>query len=200
MVHLAVDFRQHVAVVAHQVGLHLQAERQIAAVTSLGDLPQPVDRLRQVLPRIAPPRRIEGKAAQQLRLQGMGQVARLLHVAGQILLDRHVGVLRAVLHVQQLDLADGRAERRDVQLVFILKLPDLLDLGQGELHGVLHPAAHVDEADAVVLQAQGGHGRKLLDRRPMIGGLVGKRGENHAGAVVHEGPRRIAGVGSKRPL
>ena len=93
MVHLAVDFGQHVAVAAHQAGLDLQAERQVAAVARLGDLAQPVDRLRQVLLRIAPPRRIEGKAAEQLRLEGMGQLARLLHVAGQVLLDRHVGVL-----------------------------------------------------------------------------------------------------------
>ena len=55
MVHLAVDFGQQVAVAAHQVRLDFQAEGQVAAVARFGDLPQLIDRLRQVILRIGSP-------------------------------------------------------------------------------------------------------------------------------------------------
>ena len=107
-------------------GFDLEAERQVGAVAHFGDLPQLVDRLRNVLLRIAPLRRIERKTADQLGLEGVGQLAGLLHVLLQIFLERHVGVLRAVLDVEQLDLADRRADRRDVQAIFVFQVADLL--------------------------------------------------------------------------
>ena len=78
MVHLAVDFGQQVAVAAHQVRFDFQAERQVGAVAGLGDLAQLIDGLRQMLPRIAALGRIKGEAANQLGLEGVGQLAGLL--------------------------------------------------------------------------------------------------------------------------
>ena len=42
------------------------------------------------------------------------------------------------------------------------------------------PRADVDESQAVVLQSQGGEGGELLDGRLLVGGLVGKPGEDHS--------------------
>ena len=121
----------------------------------------------------------------------MGQLAGLLDVLRQVLLERaRRAFLRAVVDVQELHLADGRADRRDVQAVFVLQVADLLDLGLGELHDVLDAVADVDEADAVVLQPQRGEGGELLLGRLLalvwMGGLVGKAGKNDARIVGHE--------------
>ena len=43
-----------------------------------------------------------------------------------------------------------------------------------QLHHVLDAAADVDEAHAVVLQAERGEGGELLHGRLLIGGLVGE--------------------------
>ena len=137
---------------ADQVRFDLQAERQIGAMKGLGDLPQLVHHLRHVLARIAPLGMVERKSADQLRLERVGQFAGLLHVSRQVLLERDVNVLGPVLDVLELDLADGRADRRNIQTVLVLKLPHLLDLREGELHHVLDAVAGVDEPDAVVLE------------------------------------------------
>ena len=108
MVHLPVDLGQQVAVAADQVRLDLQAEGQVGAVAGLGDLAQ-ADRR----PAAGAPRGslalglIEREAADQLGLEGMGQLAGLLHVAGQVLLERHVDVLRAVVDVASFTLPIG---------------------------------------------------------------------------------------------
>jgi hypothetical protein len=97
---------QHLAILADQVCLDLQAERQVVAMTCLGNLPQLIDGLGQVLPRVRCLGVVKRKAADQLGLQRLGQFAGLPHILGQILLEGHVPVARAVGLVQQLDLAN----------------------------------------------------------------------------------------------
>ena len=155
VVHPAVDLCEQLAGAAHEVGLHLQAEGEVGAVARLGDLADLVHRLLEVVLGLGVLRGIEGEAADQLRLEGVGEFAGLGHVLGEILLEGHVGVLRAVGLVEQLHLADGRSDRGDVEAVFVFEMANLLDLGHRELHDVLHALAHVDVPQAVVLQAQG---------------------------------------------
>ena len=63
-----------------------------------------------------------------------------------------------------------------------------------QLHHVLGAAAGVDEADAVVLQAEGGKGRELLHGRFVMGRLVGKTAEDDlAGMVGHVGRISLTG-------
>ena len=138
-----------------------------------------------MLPRIASLGRVKGKTANQLRFESVGQFAGLLHVAGQVLVERHVSVFRAVLDVHQFDLADRRTDRRDIQPIFVLELADLLDLGHAQLHDVLHTLADVDEADAVVLQPQGGESYELLQGGLVVGRFVGKTRENDSRCLIH---------------
>ena len=150
-------------------------------MAGLGDLTDLVDRLLEVVLGLGVFRRIEGEAADQLRLEGMRQFAGLGDVFGEILFEGHVGILRAVGLVEQLHLADGRGDRGDVEAVFVFEVADFLDLGHRELHDVLHALADVDVPQAVVLEAQGGQRRELLDGREVKSGLVGQRGEEDGG-------------------
>ena len=86
----------------------------------------------------------------------------------------HVLILGTVIDVQQLDLANGRADRGDIQAVFVLQVSNFGDLGLGQFHHVLDAVAGIDEADAVELQAKRRERRKLLDSRLVVGSLVGK--------------------------
>ena len=144
MVDPAVDLREQLAGAAHEIRLHLEAEGEVGAVAGLGDLTDLVDRLLEVVLGLGVFRRIEGEAADQLRLEGMRQFAGLGDVFGEILFEGHVGILRAVGLVEQLHLADGRGDRGDVEAVFVFEVADLLDLGHRELHDVLHALADVD--------------------------------------------------------
>ena len=117
----------------------------------------------------------------------MGQLAGLLHLAAEVLLERHEGVLRAVVDVAELHLADGRTDRRDVQAVLVLQVANLLDFAQRQVHHVLDAVADVDESQAVVLQPQGGEGGKLLHGRLLVGGFVGKPRQDHSWQFRHEG-------------
>ena len=99
MIHLPIDFGQKLAGRADQIRLDLQAEGQVGAVADLGDLPQLIDGLRKMLARIGALGMIKGKAADQLGLEGMGQLAGLFHLAVEILFERHVSVLRPVVDV-----------------------------------------------------------------------------------------------------
>ena len=83
MIDLLVDLGQDLARAADQVGLDLQAVGQVGPMAGLGELAQLVDGLRHVLPRIGALGRIEREAADQLGLEGVGQIARLLHFAGR---------------------------------------------------------------------------------------------------------------------
>ena len=60
-----------------------------------------------------------------------------------------------------------------------------LDLALAQLHHVLDAFAGVDEADAVILQAERGEGRELLHGRFLVGGLVGEAAERDLGFFVH---------------
>ena len=185
MVHLAMDLGQQTAGLTDQIGFQLQAESQVAAVARFRDLAQLIDDLRQVLPRIGPARMIEGEPADQLRLERMGHLARLLDVLLQVLLERHKTVRASVVHVQQLDLSNRRPDRRHIQAVPVLQMPDLGDLRLGQLHHVLDALPRVDEPNRVVLQAQGSEGRKLLLGQLLVGGFIGETGQNHRGFVGH---------------
>ena len=105
------------------------------------------------------------------------------NVLVEVFLEGDVDVLGAVVNVQELDLADRRADRGDVQAVFVFQVADLLDLRLGELHHVLDAVADVDEAKAVVLQPQGGEGGELLLGRLLI-------------AASSANPERTTAVGS----
>ena len=165
MIHLAINFRHDLAALADQVGFDFQAVRQIGTMARFGNLPKLIDRLRHVLFRIVAARLIERKAANQLRFKRMGQFAGLLHVAGQIFFERHKGVLRAVVFVDQLHLAQRRADRRDVQAVLVFQMANFGDFRPRELHHVLDAAADIDEADAVILQARRRPRRQTAARR-----------------------------------
>jgi hypothetical protein len=115
------------AVLADKVGLDLQAEGQIAAMTQLGDLPELIGRLRDVLPGVGALGVIEREPANQLRLEGMGQLAGLLHFLAQVLLERHKPVLCAIFLVEQLYFADRRAEGCDVQVIRVFQVPNSRD-------------------------------------------------------------------------
>ena len=110
MVDPAVDLREQLAGAAHEIRLHLKAEGEIRAVAGLGDLTDLVDRLLEVVLGLGVFRRIEGEAADQLRLEGMRQFAGLGDVFGEILFEGHVGILGAVGLVEQLHLADRRRD------------------------------------------------------------------------------------------
>ncbi len=107
VVDLAVDLGQKMPGSAHQVGLDLQAEGQVGAVTRLGDLAELIDRLRKVVLGLGAPGMIEGEAADQLGLEGVGQLADLLDFPAQIRLERDVLVAGPVVDVQKLHFADG---------------------------------------------------------------------------------------------
>ena len=180
MVDPPVDFRQQFARLADEVRLDLEPEGEVGAVAGLGNLADAIHRLVKILLRLRPLRRIEGKSADQLGLEGVGKFAGLCHVFGEILFERHVGVFRAVRLVDEFDLADRRGDRGDVQAVLILEVPDLLDLRQRQLHDVLHALADVDEPQAVILKPDGGQRRELLDGSQLKGRFVGEGGEQDA--------------------
>ncbi len=177
VVHLAMDFGQDGAVLAHQVGFQLDAVRQVAAQAGFGDLPQLIDHLRHVVLGVGSLGMIEREAADQLGLEGVRQLARRLDFLVQVFLEGDVFVLGAVVDVEQLDFADRRTDRGHVQAVFVFQVADVLDLALAQLHDVLDAFADVDEAQAVVLQSHGGKGGELLHGRFLIGRLVAKAAE-----------------------
>ena len=182
------DLGQELAGLADQVGFDLDAIGQIAAQAGLGDLAELIDDLRQVLPGIGALGMIEREAADQLGLEGVRHLAGFLDVLLQVLLERHVGVLGAVVDVEQLDLADRRADRGHVQAVFVFQVANGLNLAHAELHHVLDAFAGIDEAQAVVLQAQGGKGGELLHGRLLIGGFVGEAAQRDLRFFRHGRP------------
>ena len=181
MVHAAMNLGEQLAGAAHEVGLHLEPEREVGPVAGLGDPADLLHRLLEMVLGLGVLGGIEGESPDQLRLEGVGELAGLGHVLGEILLERHVGVLRAVGLVEELDLADGRGDRGHVEAILVLEVADLLDLRQRELHDVLHALAHIDVPQAVVLEAERRQRRELLDGRKVKGGLVGEGGEKDGG-------------------
>ena len=187
MVYAAVDLGQELTRLPDEIGLHLQPEGEIGAVAGLGDLADAIDSLLQILLRGSATRMIEGKSANQLRFEGVGQLAGRCHLGGEIFLERHEPVLRAVFHIHQLDLADGRGDRGDVESVLILQMPQPLDLRQREFHHVLDALAHIDIPQAVVFQANGRQRGELFDCRQPEGRFVGQRREENSGGRSHGG-------------
>ena len=181
MVDLPVDLGEQVARLADQIGLDLEAEGEVGAVAGLGNLADAVCRLLQIVLGLRPLGRIEGEAADELGLEGMGEFACLGDILGEILFEGHVGILRAVGRIDELDLADRRGDRRHVQAILILEVAEFLDLRQRQLHDVLHALADVDEPQAVILEADGRQRRELLDSREVEGRLISERGKQDAG-------------------
>ena len=99
MIHLPMDFGEDQSVLPDKIRLDLQAKGEVRAMAALDNLPDLIDHLRHVRPRIGPPWMIKRKAADQLRLEGVGKLANPRHLFGQILGERHIGVLRAILFV-----------------------------------------------------------------------------------------------------
>ena len=189
------DLGQQLAGLPDQVGLDLDAEGQVRSEARFGDLPQLIDHLRQVIRRVGAPGVIERKAANQLGLERVGDLAGPFDFFFQVLLERHVGVLGAVVDVEQLDLADRRADRGDVQGVLVLQVADLLNLAARQLHDVLDAAADIDEPQAVILQSQRGQRGKLLHGRLLVGGFVGKSTQNDLRLIGHARVRQERRIG-----
>ena len=80
-----------------------------------------------MLPGIATPRMIERESADQLRFESVSQLASLGDVFGQVLFKRNELIVSSIIDIQQLDFADRRTERRDVQAVFVFQMPDFGD-------------------------------------------------------------------------
>src|SRR5262245_21565691 len=76
MIDLVVNFGHDLAGLANEVGLNLQSEREVRAVAGFGDLAELIDDLRQVVARVSATWVIKRKAADELRLEGVGQLAR----------------------------------------------------------------------------------------------------------------------------
>gem|GEM_PF-4938052 len=142
---LAMNFGQQVPRLADQVGFDLNAKGQVRPHAGVHDLTQPIHHLRYVFPGIAAPGRVEREAADELGLEGEGHVAGFFNVLLQIFFEGHVGVGGAIVAVFELDLADRRADRGDVQAVLVFQAADVLNLGPAELHYVFHAAAGIDE-------------------------------------------------------
>src|SRR5438067_6767303 len=98
-----------------------------------------------MFPRIFSLGMIKRKAADELGLEGVGQLASLFDFVVEVFLKRHKAVLRAIFLIEQLDLADWRAERRDVEAVFILQMADAGDLRLAELHYVFDTLAGINK-------------------------------------------------------
>ena len=187
VIHAAVELGHELAGLADQVGFDFDAERQIAAVASFGDLPELVGGLRATYSRgIGTLGVVEREAADQLGFKGVGQLAGVLDVALEILIERDEAVLGAVLFVAELYLADRRADRRDVHAEFVFEVAKLDDVGLSEVHHVLDAGADINEAQAVVLQAEGGERGELRDGGAVAGRFVGKAGEDNLGVIRHK--------------
>ena len=133
------DLGQNLPGAAEQVGFDLDAVRQVRPQAHFGDLPQLIDDLRHVVLRLAARRRIKRKAADQFRLESVGQLAGALDLFVEILFERYVAVLAAVLDVGQLDLADRRTDRGHVQPILVFQVADGRDLRPRQLGDVLAP-------------------------------------------------------------
>lgn len=188
VIDLPVQFSQKLSRLSDEVGFHFQSKSQITAVADFGNLAELVHCLRDVFPRVATLGWIERKAADQFRLKRMGQVASLLDVLVEVLLERDELVLGAVVDVFQLYLANRATDRGDVHAIFVFQVAKLGDFTFGQLHHILDAATHIDESQAVVLQTDGREGGKLLDGRLVVGAFVGKAGEDDLwfGGVAHK--------------
>ena len=181
VVDAAVDFTEQLSGATYEIGFDLEAEGEVGAVAGLGDPADLIDRLLEVVGRVGVSGRIEGEAADQLRLEGVGQFTGPRHVLGEVLLEGYIRVLRAVGLVDKLHLADRRGDRGNVEAVLVFEVAEFLDLPKRQLHHVFDALAHVDVAERVILEAERSEGRELLDGREVEGGLVGKRREQDLG-------------------
>ena len=194
MIDPAVDLGEEVPVAADEIRLDLEPECQVGAMAGLGDPADPVDGLLQILLGAGPLGRIKREPADELGLEGMGQITGPGHILGEVRLEGDVGILRAVVDVVELDLADRGGDRGDVEPVAILEVPDLLDLRHRQLHDVLDPLADVDEPQGVILQADRRERRELLDGRQFEGRFVGEGREENGAGLGHGGDSRGRGA------
>ena len=95
-----------VAAPPDEVRLDFETVVDVRFAARLGDRAQLLGRPWQVLLGSVVTRRVKGEAADQLRPDRLCQLDSACDVLAQVLLERHVAVARAVVHVQQLHLAD----------------------------------------------------------------------------------------------
>ena len=110
MVHHLVELLQELPVLADEVGFDLQAENGPALAANLGDLRQPFGRRLYVIRWLLALGMVKREPANQPRLKLASQIHGPLHVLLQVLVKRDVGIGRAVFHIEQLDLANRRAD------------------------------------------------------------------------------------------
>ena len=180
------DVGQQIAALAHQIRFQLHAVGQVAPQTRFGNLAELIDHLRHVLPGIGPFGVIERKAADELGLEGVGHLAGFLHFLFQVFLERHETVLRAVFGVDELHFPQRRTDRGHVQTILVLQVANRLDFALAQVHHVLHAVARVDEPQAVVLQAERGQHRELLNGGFLIGRFVAKRAQRDLRILRHD--------------
>ena len=72
---------------------------------------------------------VKRESADQPRLELSGQIYGPLHVLLQVLVEWDIGIGRAVFHIEQLDLANRRADRGHCNPEFAVQLAQPRDLG-----------------------------------------------------------------------
>src|SRR5690606_27181832 len=112
--------------------------------------------------------------------------------------ERHVPVLRAIVFVTQLHLADRRTDAADLQPIVALHLDQLLDLVVLQLHHVFDAVADIDEPQRVIPKPQRCKGNVLLDGKLFIGGFVRKSADQDG--RLHEVNSVKEGLGKQNKL
>src|SRR3954464_11147427 len=115
----------------------------------------------------------------------MGQLTRLFDVVAEILLERHIAVFRAVFLVEQLHFAERRAERRNVESIYVFQVSDARDLRLAELHYIFDALSRIDKPQRVVRQPQRREGRKLLLGPILVRRSAAETRQDYARLVVH---------------
>ena len=105
----------------------------------------------------------------------------------KVLVDGDVCVMRAIVDISQLHLADPGANAGDMHAVFGVQLLQLRELIVVQVNNVADCAAAFDvhESGAVPLQADPCERRHLLDGGLSIGGFIGKGTDDNGGLRRH---------------
>src|SRR5262245_16855599 len=123
-------------------------------MTGLGDSSKLICGLRYMLARVGALGMIEREATNQLGFKRVSQLTGQVHLLLEVLIERDVRIFGAVLYVAELDLAERRADRRNIHAEMVLEMTKLGDFRLRELHHVLDTAADIDEPKAVILQPE----------------------------------------------
>ncbi len=190
MIDLATQFGQQLARLTDQVRLDLESVDQSRRAGPIDDLPELVNRLGNVVNRIGSLRVVEGETANQLRVQRLGHADRRGHLTLEVLVKGHKDVVRTVLLVEQLDLANPRTDSGHAHTELLVEFDQAGQFGLVEFDDVFHFTGthHVDKSWAVIPQPHGSHHRELFESRLVIGRLVGKGTENYSGSIAHDVP------------